>query len=51
MSDKVVCPECEGEKTVWGDFNGMEIEAECPYCGGSGEAFKSAVERDYGPQR
>lgn len=45
--DRVPCPECEGSKTVWGEFHGFELEADCPYCGGSGTALRRAVERDY----
>lgn len=46
MKATTPCPECDGTGTVWADFHGFEVEAECPYCGGAGRALRGALVRD-----
>ena len=48
--ERVTCPECEGRGFVWAQHEGIKIsatvEAECPYCGGSGTALLGALIRE-----
>ena len=48
--DKILCPECAGEGTVWGTYNNTEIEAQCPYCQGARFTYLSRAIIDF-PER